>query len=256
MNEFWVLVKKDSLEIVRSKKLMILLVLFLFVSISSPIMAKLLPQILKSVETPGFNITVPEPTYLDSVAQFVKNISQLAMLVVLFLVAGAVVDEKNRKNLEILLTKPVSRTSFILSKYFSLLATVGVVYIAASVIFYAYTSSLFTGLSLANFWIVSFLILIYMILAMSVTIFASTMARHPLAAAGIGFAFYAGVSLVSALVKRFAKFFPDYILVKYPDILKNGWDGAILPSLSISLFLIFLMIALSVWFFKRQEIEK
>ena len=256
MNSFWVLVKKDFLEIKRSKKLMILSVLFLFVAVTSPITAKMMPEILKAVNVPGMTITIPDPTYQDSVAQFVKNISQLAIIVVLFLVAGAVVDEKNRKNLDILLTKPVSRKSFILAKFYSLMGTVSVVYLLSSVVFYLYTSSLFSGMSLGNFVILDLMILVYLILIMSVTITASTFARHPLGAAGVGFAFYAGISLVSALAHRFAKYFPDYILSKFPDLFSKGWDSSMLPSVVISLVLVVFLIVLAVNVFKKQEIER
>jgi ABC-2 type transport system permease protein len=92
-----ILLKKDLLEQWRTKKILILAIIFLFVAISSPIMAKILPELMKSISVPGMVISLPSPTYLDAIDQYIKNISQIAILVVIFIVAGAICDEKTAK---------------------------------------------------------------------------------------------------------------------------------------------------------------
>ena len=67
-----VLYRKDLMEQMRSKKVMILAIIFLFLALASPITAKLMPQLLKSLATPGITITIPEPTYKDAIDQFKK----------------------------------------------------------------------------------------------------------------------------------------------------------------------------------------
>ena len=106
------LLKKDLMEQWRTKKILILIIIFLFVAISSPIIAKLTPELLKSISVPGLTINLPAPTYSDSLDQFIKNTSQIALLVLVFVVAGAVSDEKNRKSLEILLTPNFKQINF------------------------------------------------------------------------------------------------------------------------------------------------
>ncbi|MCX6092661.1 MAG: ABC transporter permease, partial [Candidatus Bipolaricaulota bacterium] len=94
---FFVLFGKELREQVKSYRLLILGLVFVFFGLASPLLAKFTPEILKSVGTDqGITIVLPEPTAADAVAQFVKNVSQIALLVLVFLTMGSVVAEKER----------------------------------------------------------------------------------------------------------------------------------------------------------------
>lgn len=164
------LFKKEFWEMIRTKKLLVLVIIFLFVAISSPILAKILPELLKNIpSTPGLSIKIPEPTWHDSIDQFIKNISQLAMIVVVFVFAGAIAEEKNKRTLEMMMTKPVSRTNFVVSKIVSALISLLIVYVLSSLIFYFYTVSLFGSFSLGNFSLMAALVLVYLFQVVAVT---------------------------------------------------------------------------------------
>lgn len=256
MSNLWLLVKKDFLEMRRSKKLLVLLILFLFVAITSPITAKMLPQIIKWASVPGISITIPEPTYKDALDQFIKNISQIGMLVLIFLAAGAVAEEKSRKSLEMLLTKPITRRQFILSKFITYLGVTAVLFIGAAGIFYLYTVSLFSGFNLAYFLIVAAMVLLYILMLVAITISASTICKSSLMAAGIGFLFFVSFSIVSSLASKLSKYLPDRILNQYVSVLNNGWDSQLFYPIVISLLLLVAAIWTSVIHFRYQEIER
>lgn len=254
---FWSLFKKDLMDLVRSKKILILIIIFLFVAISSVVLAKLLPQILGAMpSTPGLVINLPTPTYKDAVDQFVKNLSQLAIFVLVFLVAGAVVEEKIKKTLELTLTKPISKKAFILSKFTAYLGSIKVVYLLSSIIFYFYAVTTFTSFSFWHFFIMSILILVYLLLISSATIFFSTIAPSSILAVVGGFLTMIVFGTVWDLIKVIKDYSPYKLVTGYPSILANGWDGKMLWPLIISLVFILFFILASIFFFQKQEIER
>ncbi|MCL2453791.1 MAG: ABC transporter permease subunit [Micrococcales bacterium] len=67
-----------------------------------------------------------DPTYLDSYAQWSKNLTQLVVFVVVIMAAGAINGEVRSGSAVLLLVKPVSRTSFVLAHAVSLFGFVAV----------------------------------------------------------------------------------------------------------------------------------
>lgn len=256
MRSFAVLTRKELMEQMRTKKVFILTMVFLFVAIASPIIAKLLPEILKNVSVPGMSISLPASTYIDSLDQFIKNISQIALLVIIFAVAGAVTDEKNNKTLEILLTKPISRTKFILSKFASYFVSISVVFIAASAIFYAYTVSTFASFSLTNFAIMAGNVLLYIIMIAAITLLASTVVNNTLLAGGIGFAGYMFFGVIFGLVDAIKAYSPSLILSNYKDVVMNGWSSDLTKPIILMVILIVISVSLASMVFQHQEVER
>jgi ABC-2 type transport system permease protein len=255
MSQFIILFKKEWLELIRSKKLLIMIVLLLFVSISSPILAKLIPSIFKNIEGIG-PINIPESTWKDAVDQFVKNANQFVGLVIVFMFAGAIAEEKNKKTLEIVLTKPISRASFLLAKFLSGSLLITICMTIGSVIFYYYAVSIFGSFSLQNFVFLAVVLHILFSVILALTIFASTIANTQIIAIAIAF-FVEIVSLaVLPYIDAIKNYLPTYVSSNYKEMMINGEFQNFMPSIYTSLVLIFLFIASSILIFKRQEVER
>lgn len=250
------LIKKDLLDQLRTKKILILSIVFLFTAISSPIIAKITPELLKSLSVPGMTITLPTPTYADSLDQFIKNTSQIALLVLVFVVAGAVSDEKNRKTLEILLTKPASRTLFILSKFKSYFISISAIFIATSILFYTYTISIFGTFNLLNFAEMVVNILLYILMIVSVTILASTIVTNSIAAGGIGFISFILFGSIFNMFEILKPYSPNKIFSSYKDLIVNGWNNDLFAPIVVILLVILVSILTAVAIFNKQEIER
>lgn len=256
MNNLGVLIKKDLLEQLRTKKILTMIVVMLFAAIASPIIAKLTPEIFKNVSMPGLTINLPDPTYLDSIDQFVKNTAQIGLLVIIFIAAGAICDEKSKKTLEIVLTKPFSRNIFVISKICAYFIAIGLVFLASAVIFYGYTGFIFSYFNLLNFALMSIGILIYIMMVVSVTILASTLVKNSIAAGGIGFLFYIIFSTVLSLFDPIKDYLPNIFLEQYKTIVHSGWASDYWIPLFVAVVIMTTSIILSVLCFKNQEIER
>lgn len=257
MSVLHVMIKKELLEIYRSKKFLILIILFAFVAISSPIIAKILPSILKSMPaTPGLTINLPDPTWRDAMDQFIKNIGQIGSIVLFILFAGSISEEKNKKTLELVLTKPVSRTNFILAKFMANIGATKVVFILAAIVFYIYTTSLLGAFSLLNFvWLAIFL-LIFIVFVISLSLFYSAIMNSSSTAIVMAFLTDVVISIIFGYVKALRDYTPRYVLNNYQDLMANGQLSHFWPSIITNLVLIIVLVGASVYFFRRQEVER
>jgi len=256
MITLFTLIRKDLLEQWRTKKVLILSIVFLFVAVASPIIAKITPELLKTLSVPGMTITLPKATYVDSLDQFIKNVSQIAILVLVFVVAGAVSDEKNRKTLEILLTKPVSRTLFILSKFKAYFISITAIFAVSSLLFYLYTVSTFASFNFWNFALMAGNVLLYILMIAAVTILASTIVSNSIAAGGIGFVSYILFGTIFSFFEPLKKYSPNKIFSAYKDIVIKGWNGDLLLPIVVILSVIIVSVLVSIYVFQRQEIER
>jgi len=257
MNNFMTLLKKESTEIIRSKKLLILIIIFAFVAVSSPILAKIIPDLLKNMpETPGITFSLQDPTWRDAIDQLVKNLAQFGLIVIIFMFAGSVAEEKNKKTLEMILTKPISRANFVLAKFISGALYISVVFLLFQAVFYLYTVSIFTSFSLANYAWLSLFLLIWLLVIYALTIFSSAIARSQLIGAGIAFAISIVFTTVVGYISAISDYSPSFVISNYKDLMANGSLSPFLPSLYTSLGIIIVLVVAAVTLFSKQEVER
>ncbi len=185
---FGVLLHKELREQARSYRLLVILLLFVFLGLASPLLAKLTPEILKMVGTgQGVVIEIPEPTALDAVAQYVKNLSQIALFVLIFLTMGSVAAEKERGTAAFVLVKPVSRLAFLSAKLAVYWASVTAALVLSALCTYAYTAVLFLPLGVTAFVLANLALLLHLLTFVTTTVFYSAAARSQVVAGVLSF---------------------------------------------------------------------
>lgn len=253
---FQTLIYKELLEQYRTRRVAIVSIVLVFMALSSALLAKLMPDLLKSFQTPGMTITITSTTSIDAIDQFVKNVSQLGIFVLLFVVSGAIAEERTRKTLELLLVKPVSRTQVVLAKFTAYLGVIALILLASSVIFSVYSYSLFGSFPFVRFAGVTALLLGFTLSTLGVTIAASSMARTSLGATGIGFAWVILSSIATSLTPSLGRYLPAAVFSVYHDLVTNGWQGSYSYPLVSSILILLASIAIATNRFSKQEIER
>ncbi len=245
--------RKEIFEQLRTSRFLVLLIVLGVWGMASPLMANFMPQLVSLI--PGgdqYAKLIPSPGIKDALDQYIKNISQFSILMAIFLTMGAVVQEKERGTAVMMLTKPLNRGGFILSKFLALALSFLVCTLVAALLGYGYTFYLFED-PYFNVWMeMNLLIWVYSLFFVAVTLLASTLARSQAVAVGAAF----GVLLVLAVFSSFqplAVYLPGQ-LVNWSAELFFVPENSYWPTLGITLGLIGLCL-LAAWLaFRKQEL--
>jgi ABC-2 type transport system permease protein len=193
MTGFGAFLRKELTEIRRTWRLWVVPGLLLFLGVTSPIIAAVTPALLRSMSTaqPGMVIQVPEPTALDAFAQFLKNLDQFVLIAVVIAGAGVISGERSSGTAILALTKPLSRSAFVVAKILSQVMLLLVATALGTAACAAMTAVVFDGGETARLvtavalWFLFATLLIVVMTACS----AAFRSRGAAAGAGLGFFF-------------------------------------------------------------------
>ncbi len=197
--------KKELKEFTRTPKGLILLVLFIFFAIASPILAKYMNELLLAIAS-DVPITLPEPTLQDAWLQFYKNTSTI-FVVYIIIITGTISQEKNKGSIILVLTKKVTRFNLIFSKFLAGIIAFTALYIVSVLLGGWYTNYLFGAyiydglyISLLIFWLMG-------VFFTALAIFMSVIGKTPTSSALLGFFGFAVLQILS-ISSRIALFNP------------------------------------------------
>lgn len=253
MTGFGVLLRKELLEQWRTMRLPIVTAVFLLLGLSSPLLARFTPEILKAVGGDQFQIVLPTPTAADAFGQHAKNLSQFGILVAVLLAMGIVATEKERGTAGLILTKPAGRGAFLVSKLVAIAATLGIATAIAGAGAWFYTLVLFEPLPVAGFAAATVLQWLGLVVFAAITFLGSTLTRSALAAAGLGVAAFIVIGILS-IVPPLVPFLP-LGLGQPAQALALGLPGVdVVVPVVANVGLIAALVGVSWLAFRRQEL--
>lgn len=195
---------KEWRELWATKRAIIILVVMLIFGILSPLTAKILPDLIGSMgDEENITITITEVTKADAIQQFVQNIGQMFMFMVVLVSFGMVVNERERGNMTLMFSHPISRTGFILAKFAALALILALGMIVSGGAAYLYTVILFDAPAIGGFIGLIVLAYIYLMVFAALGILASTLGKSNASAIGYLFLFIA-VLLFSGVLTDFS----------------------------------------------------
>ncbi|MFN2216838.1 MAG: ABC transporter permease [Anaerolineales bacterium] len=250
----WNVFRKEVLEQWRTHKLLIVSAVLVLFGLTSPLLAKFMPEFLSAMPgiPAGLSDIIPAPTVNDALTQYIKNMSQFGILLALLMSMGSVAQEKERGTAAMILTRPVSRGTFLWAKFAALRFTFFVGITLAALGCWYYTWLLFEPLPVMAFIWMNILMLVNFMVYVSMTIFCSTLLRSQTGAAGLAFGGLILLAILGAFPKV-AKFLPgrlfDWGLGLVLNIGNSAWSAL---WVSLGLIAIFMLTAWLV--LRRQEI--
>jgi ABC-2 type transport system permease protein len=248
------LLGKELLEQWRTKRLLIVAIVFVLLAIGSAFLARYTAELVQSLGGVPFEIEFPEPTVADAVTQFLKNLGQAGILTAILLSMGSVATEKERGTAALLLSKPASRAAYLVAKLIAIGVTLGASLALASAVGYFYTTLLFEAPDPVGWAGMTALLWLALLAYAALTFLGSTLTRSPMAAAGIGIAGLIGIGLVSAL-PNVAPYTPAGISGAPAQALALGDDpGPLIGPLLANVALVGGLATASWLAFRRQEL--
>ena len=195
-----ILLRKELLESWRTYRLPIVVGLFAFVGLSSPLVAKLLPEIIKAAGGEGLGvIAIPTPTAADAVLQVQKNLGQFGALAAILLAMGAVATELERGTAAFVLVHPVGRSTFLAAKAIAIGLVLALSVTVAIALGWFYTTILFAPPDVLGWVALGVLSWLALGAWAALTFLASVVTGSSIAAAGLGFVALITVSILAAV---------------------------------------------------------
>jgi len=256
MAGFGVLLRKELLESWRTYRLPVVAALFLFVGLSSPLLAKFLPEILKAAGGDQLGVLqIPTPTSADAVAQLWKNLAQFGAFAAILLAMGSVAGEKDRGTAAFVLSKPATRGAFLGAKVVAIGAILGLATILAVVIGWIYTAVLFEPPPVGGWVVMAVLAWLGVCAWGAITFLGSTVTGSTAAAAGIGFMALLVLSIVAAL-PAIGPYTPGGLATPGLALASGAPVDAtdVVTPVVAAIVLIALCLGVSVRAFRRQEL--
>jgi ABC-2 type transport system permease protein len=247
------MLRKELLEQWRTRRMLVVAVVFTALGIGSPLLARYTPELVKALAGNQFQIVLPPPSAADAVSQFLKNLGQAGVLSAILLAMGSVAVEKERGTAALLLTKPVSRGAFLMAKLLAIGATLLVGMALGAIGGYYYTAILFEALPPLGWAAMSGLLLLGLIAYASLTFLGSTLTRSSLAAAAIGI----GAMVVLAVVSAFPSigpYTPGGLNTPAAALAVGKDAGVILGPLLVNVAGVFAVFGIAWLAFRRQEL--
>jgi ABC-2 type transport system permease protein len=248
------LLAKEFREQWRTWKMVVFMAVFLITGISSPVLAKYTPALLKSIPNlpAGLADFIPTPTVADSVAQYLKNTEQFGILLVILLTMSVMAQEKERGTAAMLLTKPISCSAVILAKWLAGMTMLLAGLLVDGLACLAYTAVLFEPLPFGAFWILNLLMLVNLGVYLTVALMASTLARtQAMAAAGA----FGGlvVLIILGSIPRLGDSMPGQLANWGSSLVLKG-DITAWPALGVAAVMIALALIIACLRLEREEI--
>ena len=251
---FWVALRKELLEQWRTYRALVVAAVLLAFGLLSPLTAKLTPELIRLLPK-GDQLAglIPAPTALDAVAQYLKNMSQFAVILALLLAMGALTQEKERGTAAMLLSKPLPRWAFLAAKFAALGLTFAVSLVLAGAGAYYYTWLLFGPLDLAAWAALNGLLLVFTLVYLALTLLCSVLAGSgsQAAAGGIAFGLLVLFTVLGA-IPQVGQYLPGELVNWAGRLFAGGASGW--PALAVSLGLIVAALAAAWWRFEGQEL--
>lgn len=248
------LFKKEFRGAWRTYRLPITMVVLLAVGLISPLLAKYTPVILRSVpDMPaGLADLIPEPTVGEAIVQYIKNVSQFGVLLVIVVTMGIVAGEKERGTAAMLLTKPVHPAAVILVKWISAMLGLLMGLALAAGGCALYTMLLFEPLDAGAFLALNGLLYVFLGVSLTLALLASTLAPNQALAAAGAFGLLVVMVILGAL-PRIGEYMPGELLSWGGTIFMDGGNSG-WAALGVSLAVIAMSLAIACVYFERNEI--
>ncbi len=244
--------RKEMQEQWRSRRLLIVTVVFVLFGLTSPLLAKMMPRFFRMIPQ-GEQIAklIPPPSLTDAVEQYVKNLFQFGVLLAILLAMGAVSQEKERGTATLILVKPMTRGAFFLGKFAAIALSFVVAIALAALGAYYYTVLLFEAPPAGGWLALNLMLLLVCLVYVAITLCFSAIARSQVAAAAGGFGAMLILSLAGSLPAVGSRL--PHELINWGSRLALGGSGPAWTALFVTLVLVIGFLTLGWASLSRQE---
>lgn len=253
------LMTKEFRQAWRSFRLPALLLVLLFLAIMDPLVTKYMGEIFaRFVE--GVTIVLPPPSSTQAMGQFLGDVVELGVLVIIAITMGSVAGEKANGVASFIVTRPASRRAYVASKFLVLLGGLTAGIAGATSIASLYTVTLIGPVDGGRVISAAVSVWIYTAFIFCATFAASMAANGPLTAGGAGFAAFLVTALAGAVLgsASVGQYLPSALISNVNTFLSGSGDleiaARILKPGAVAAVVSATLLALGFQSFKQQDL--
>jgi len=250
------LLKYDFYHLRKTSKFIVFPIVIIIFAILSPITARYMNELLKlALSDSGIDITLTDPVVFDSYIQYIGNLYETVLFVVLFVGVGFFIKDKTKGLLPLILSKPINKIKYIISKYLSLSILILVSLLMGYLVFSYYTYFIFKEVDMIGMFLTTLLFFIYVLYILSISLFSATYFKSYLAAVSVTFGIYVFTSMLTFFKVSIFNYLPGVIVNSSIDILiGEEVIGDVLLNVVVTLLISTIFIYFSIIKFSKQNI--
>jgi len=232
MSNYFTFMRKELIENLRTKRLLVLGCVFLFFAITSPLLTRYMGEFLAFVMPAGDEmgqalIEVMQdpqwqgPQWFESYAQLYSSLGQIGIWAVLFMYMGTVQREVSTGTASLMFSKGLGFGSFIFAKFTMAVMLTTVITVVSTFVTYGYTFLLFDEAGqIGNILVGSLVFSLGTLMLLSIIILCSSLTKSSAVSGGLSLGAYF-VLIISAAIPRIGRFSPQN-LFSYPVVISTG----------------------------------
>lgn len=222
MANFKVLLKKNLIEMVRNKRLIIFSVVFIAISVISALSARFLPELfellLESVEENIGGVYIEKAHVNDSYIQYISNMGEIALLLVIIMFAGTITKERVSGTYDFLRMNKVKDEEIVLSHFVAQMILVTVSFVLSVAFFTVLNILLFRQIMGVRGFVVLAYIYLLLLVGVVFSLFCSCLCKKSGRAYLISILGYFVFSLLE-VIPRINKINPFHLLTVSTELM-------------------------------------
>ncbi len=252
MKSALVFANKELREILRTWRIWVLPGIMLFFAVSGPFLARYTPEIITAVAGNQLGgLTLPPPTFLDSYSQWLKSLTQITLFALVVIDGGIISSERAAGIL--VLTKPLSRTAFVVVKAVVHSAFLGVLLVGSTLVTWALTAAIFGAAPPGPIWSAAGIWLALGVFYVALMTLFSAAIPSAAGAAGAGIAAFVLLS-IGGIWKPLADYSPAGMSAHATSLAASSVTTSALWPVLTSLALAVIFVWLATVRFRREEL--
>ena len=250
------LLKYDFYHLRKTSKFIVFPVVIIIFAILSPLSARYMNELLElALADSGIDFAFTDPVVLDSYLQYIGNLYETVIFVVLFVGVGFFIKDKSKGLLPLVLSKPINKIHYIISKYLSLNIVILISLFIGYLVFSYYTYFIFDGIDMLGMLITTLLFFVYVLYILSISLFSATYFKSYLAAVSITFGIYILTSMLTFFKVSIFNYLPGVIGNSSINILIGEYEvGDVLLNIGVTILISFVFVFFSISKFRKQDI--
>lgn len=249
------LLKYDFIYLKRTSKFIIFPAIAIFFAILSPVTAKYMNEILELfLGSEGVGFTFPDPTVLDSYSQYIGNLFEIFMIVTVFVGVSLFMREKNKGELPLLLSKPINRTNYLLSKFISFTIMVFITLLVSGAIFAYYTYYLFGTVDILITLNVTLLFMVYLMFVLSIALITAMFFDSYAGASVVTFVTFLALSLLGGFSYGLLDYLPGRITSRIAEVILGTSTNMVWYNIIVIVVISITLVFISIKRFNKYDI--